>query len=62
MPMNMDGEVGQVWDLWIIRTDCFKQSVEPRLSIESKLLKFCSVEGLWTKVVHSKSYINQCMF
>jgi len=25
MPMNMDGEVGQVWDLWIIRTDCFKQ-------------------------------------
>jgi len=30
--------------------------------IERNFLKFCSVEGLWTKIVHSKFYKNQLMF
>ena len=32
------------------------------LIIQRKLLTFCSVEGLWTKIVHSKFYKNQLMF
>jgi len=47
--------LGEVWDPW----NGFFSNGRRTQIIQRKLVKFCSVQGLWTKIVQSKFYKNQ---